>query len=121
VFEYLSFNSRASILDTANLNQMVRGWFVGNFEPSLYKTESVEVAVQHFSAGDREAKHCHKIATEITVIVSGRVLMMGNEFKTGDIIKLAPGEYSDFHALEDTVTAVVKVPGALNDKYLAED
>tara|TARA_B100000780_G_scaffold274511_1_gene239655 strand:+ start:13950 stop:14276 length:327 start_codon:yes stop_codon:yes gene_type:complete len=102
------------------LDDFTRGWFVGGFEPTLYKTTDAEVAVQRFSAGDREASHCHKIATEITVIVSGRAKMNGEIVEAGSIVKIEPGEYTDFEALEDTVTAVVKVPGALNDKYLKE-
>jgi hypothetical protein len=99
---------------------MTRGWFVGGFEPTFYKTTDVEVAVQHFKAGDKEASHCHKIATEITVIISGKAIMNNTEFGPGDIIKISPGEYTDFYAVEDTVTSVVKLPGALNDKYLLE-
>ena len=62
----------------------------------------------------------NSIATEITVIVSGRAKMNGEIVEAGSIVKIEPGEYTDFEALEDTVTAVVKVPGALNDKYLKE-
>lgn len=108
-------------MEISNLENMVRGWFVGGFEPTLFKTTDVEVAVQKFAAGDYEAAHCHRIATEITVIVSGRAMMAGKEVKAGDIIKISPGEYTDFEALEDTVTTVVKLPGALNDKYLKGD
>lgn len=102
----------------SNINDFVRGWFVGGFEPSLYKTTDVEVAVQHFKKGDIELSHCHKIATEITVIISGKVRMKGKEYLAGDIVYIEPGVYTDFEALEDTVTTVVKLPGALNDKYL---
>ena len=66
----------------------------------------------------REARHLHKIATEITVIVSGRVLMNDREYFAGDIVKINPGEATDFVCLEDAVSAVVKLPGALNDKYV---
>ncbi|CNF31216.1 cupin domain-containing protein [Yersinia intermedia] len=104
-----------------NLTNMVRGWFVGGFEPSVYKTTDVEVAVQRFAAGDKEPSHCHQIATEITVLISGKAVMGGQEYCAGDIVKIEPGEYSDFSALEDTVTVVVKLPGALNDKYLEEE
>lgn len=108
-------------MEFSKLDSMVRGWFVGGFEPTLFKTTDVEVAVQHFSAGDCEPSHCHKIATEITVIISGRAKMGGKEVFAGDIVKILPGEYTDFEALEETVTAVVKLPGALNDKYLKGD
>jgi quercetin dioxygenase-like cupin family protein len=108
-------------MELASLNQMTRGWFIGDFEPSLLKTQDVEVAVQIFEAGTHEVKHYHEIATEITVIVSGRAEMNGTEYKAGDIIKIEPGEATDFKALEDTVTTVVKYPGASNDKYLVEN
>ena len=107
-------------MDKHNIDDFVRGWFVGGFEPTLFKTTDVEVALQKFNKGDKEASHCHKIATEITVIVSGKAKMKGVILKEGDIVRINPGEYTDFEALEDTVTTVVKLPGALNDKYLEE-
>jgi quercetin dioxygenase-like cupin family protein len=97
---------------------MIKGWFIGNFEPSLLKTNNVEVAVKEYKKGDCEARHYHKIATEITVIISGRVRMNGSEYAKGDIIVIEPGDATDFEALEDTVNAVVKYPGANNDKYI---
>jgi hypothetical protein len=44
--------------------------------------------------------------------------MNGVEYQAGDIIVIEPGNATDFVVLEDTVTVVVKVPGAQNDKYL---
>lgn len=105
-------------MKSVKLESMTNGWFVGNFEPSLYKTNSVEVGVKRYMAGEREAWHYHKIATEISVIISGRVRMNQREYVAGDIVIVEPGEGTDFEVLEDTVTAVVKLPGANNDKYL---
>jgi len=107
-------------MDKHNIDDFVRGWFIGGFEPTLFKTTDVEVAVQYFKKGDKEASHCHKIATEITMIVSGKAKMKECILEAGDILKIAPGEYTDFEALEDTVTTVIKLPGALNDKYLEQ-
>ena len=106
-------------MTSAKLDDMIRGWFVGNFEPSLYKTNDVEVAVQNYAAGAFEAAHYHKIATEITVIQSGTVKMFGKVWNAGDIIVIEPREVTSFEALNDAVTVVVKLPGANNDKYLA--
>ncbi|QYN43928.1 hypothetical protein GYM75_03275 [Gilliamella sp. ESL0441] len=104
----------------AKLNDMIKGWFIGNFEPSLCKTNDVEVAVKTYKKGDKEDKHYHKIATEYTVIISGRVKMNGTEYVSGDIIVMEPNEETDFESLEDgTVNVVVKLPGANNDKYLS--
>jgi len=107
-------------MKTYKLDDMIKGWFVGNFDPSIIKTNDVEVAVKKYNKGDSEQSHYHKIATEITVIVSGRVKMNGKEFGTGDIIVMEPNQETDFESLEDnTVNVVVKIPGANNDKYLA--
>jgi quercetin dioxygenase-like cupin family protein len=100
------------------LKEMFRGWIVGNFEPSCFKTDEVEIAVKEYKKGDKEPSHYHKIATEITVIVSGIVLMNNIEYKTGDIITIEPGESTNFEALSDVVTTVVKVPCVKDDKYI---
>ena len=101
-----------------NLNNMVRGWFVGGFEPNAFKTHACEVGVQVYKAGDQEGAHYHKIATEITLIISGEVEMCNKVFVANDIITLEPGDITGFKALSDAVCVVVKVPSSLEDKYL---
>lgn len=101
-----------------NLDEMLGGWFVGDFEPTLLKTKQFEVAVKRYSSGDLETKHTHKVATEITVITSGRVRMNNTEYVSGNIIVVEPGETTDFMALEDSVTVVVKIPSIPGDKYV---
>lgn len=103
------------------LEDMKKGWFVGNFEPSLYRTNACEVAVKSYKQGDKEGKHYHKIATEITVVVKGRVRMFGQEYSEGSIIFVEPEEKTSFEALEDTVNVVIKIPGANNDKFEVEE
>ena len=105
----------------AHLNGMLKGWFVGNFDPTLYRTNDVEVAVKTYRAGDYEKAHYHKIATELTVIISGTVRMNGTEYHAGDIVTMDPGDVTDFEALTDAVNVVVKLPGANDDKYVVEE
>ena len=102
------------------LDDMIRGWFVGDFEPTLYRTEAVEVAIKSYAPGDVEARHHHKVATEITAIVSGHARMDGREVGPGEIVTLAPGESCDFAALTEVVLVAVKIPGARDDKYADE-
>lgn len=104
-------------LEKYKLEDMIKGWFIGNFEPSLYKTNDVEVGIKKYNAGDYENYHYHKIATEFTVIVSGTVEMNGIEYGENDIIKIVPEVSTNFKALTDVITVVVKLPGANNDKY----
>lgn len=101
-----------------HLENMVRGWFVGGFSPTALKTDACEVACKRYRAGEREDRHYHKIATEITLVLEGRVSMNGTPWSAGEIIVVEPGEAVEFESLEDSVTVVVKIPGALNDKYV---
>jgi quercetin dioxygenase-like cupin family protein len=102
------------------LSSMTNGWFIGDFEPSLFKTKDFEVAVQRFEAGEYAEWHVHKVATEYTVIVSGEAEMNGQPVAAGDIIVLEPGQGTDFHALTDVTTAVVKTPCVKGDKCLRD-
>jgi hypothetical protein len=108
-------------MDVHKLDDMVRGWFVGDFEPTLHRTREVEIAVKSYRAGDREERHVHKVATELTAVVSGQVRMDGRELGPGDIATLAPGEPSDFLALTDATVVAVKLPAVPGDKYPVED
>lgn len=101
-----------------NLINMKGGWFIGNFYPSLFRTNDCEVAVKSYKKGDKEGKHYHKIATEYTVVIKGKVKMFGNVYEEGDIIIVEPGDATDFEALEDAMNVVVKIPGVNDDKYL---
>lgn len=100
------------------LNDMVKGWFVGDFEPSAYKTSMCEVAVKEYVAGEFEPKHQHKVADEVTLILSGRVTMNGSEYSAGQIVVIKAGEVTDFFAVENSITVVVKTPSSPNDKFL---
>ena len=97
---------------------MNNGWFVGDF-PSAFMTKDCEVALKKYKEGDMEGRHVHKIATELTLIVKGRVLMNDVEYGEGDIVVMEPGEATDFKALTDATNIVVKVPSVTYDKYPA--
>lgn len=97
---------------------LIRGWFVGNFTPTIFDTDNCEVAVKRYKKGDYEQFHHHKIATEITMIISGKVKMNGQVYKKGDIILVSPNEGTDFKALTNTTNVVVKVPCVKGDKYI---
>jgi len=101
-----------------DLNNFIKGWFIGDFEPSLFQSGDFEVAIKRYKKGDNEESHTHKISTEYTIIVSGQVLMNDILYKEDDIIVLEPGDYTDFHCLTDVVTCVVKTPSSKNDKYV---
>ena len=104
-------------MKTHNLKDFFKGWFIGNFEPTLIKTNDVEVAYKTYKAGDKENRHYHKIATEVSIVTKGVVMMNGIEYRKGDIIVMEPNDVADFSVIEDAENIVVKIPGANNDKF----
>ena len=81
------------------LDRMVRGWLIGDFDPAVLRTRDFEFGIKHYKAGDSESWHFHKVATEVTVIVSGKATMNGRNLSAGDIVVLRPGEGTDFSCL----------------------
>lgn len=97
-----------------------RGWFVGNFEPSVYKTEMFEVGILEHKKGEKWPCHYH-LGTEINYIISGTIMMHGKILTEGDVFIMEPYEIADPEFLSDCKVVVVKTPSNPGDKYLAEN
>lgn len=105
-------------MDKLKLKDFFGGWFVGNFEPSLFSNKNLEVGVKFFRSGDIEVSHKQILATEITVISEGRVRIGDLTLGVGEILIIHPGEYADFEALTDGSLTCVKFPSIPSDKVL---
>lgn len=105
-------------MNVYKLDDFTKGWFIGDFSPSIKKTALFEAAVKNYKAGDTETNHVHDIATEYTIIAYGKVSMNGVEFNAGNIIEIKPGEPCEFSCIEDAITFVVKTPSVKQDKRL---
>jgi quercetin dioxygenase-like cupin family protein len=105
-------------VNVLNIDDMVHGWFVGPFSPTAHHTTDAEVCVKTYAAGDAEERHVHKVATEVTAVISGTVRMEGRDLHAGEIVVLAPGEPTDFLAVTDATIVAVKTPAVAGDKYL---
>ena len=103
-----------------SLTDFTKGWFIGDFEPNVLQTNNFEIAIKRYNAGDYESAHYHKISTEYTIIVEGEAEMNGVKYVKDDIILIEPNTVTDFRALTDIITTVVKVPSSQDDKYLQE-
>jgi hypothetical protein len=101
-----------------NLDNFTGGWFIGDFEPSLFKNNNFEVAVKYFKAGSNEPAHFQKTVVEFTVVVSGKCILAGFECGPNEIVKIDPMELASFIAIEDCVLISIKSPSIPNDKVL---
>jgi quercetin dioxygenase-like cupin family protein len=98
-----------------NIEDMVGGWFVGDFEPTAYKTKDFEVSYKLHPKGQEWDIHYHTNVTEINYVIRGNMVLQGKTLKTGDIFILEPYEIADPNFLEDTEIICVKTP-SINDK-----
>lgn len=101
-----------------NLLEFTGGWVVGGFVPSILHTQDAEVAIKRYKAHDSELNHMHKIADEITIVVDGIVRMNGIILTQNSIMHIKAGESTDFRALTDATTCVIKLPSVIGDKYV---
>jgi quercetin dioxygenase-like cupin family protein len=103
---------------TGRLEDMFRGWVIGDFEPSLLKTQDFEVAILLHKKAEEWPAHYHKIATEYNILLSGTMSVCGKELVEGDTFTILPNEVAApvFH--EDCRIVCIKVPSLPDDKYL---
>ena len=99
------------------IEEFHRGWFIGNFEPSVLKTDQFEVALITHIKGEQWPKHYHAVATEYNLLVSGSMRICGQQIQPGDVFVLEPNEVADPEFLEDCKVVCVKVPSIKGDKY----
>lgn len=100
-----------------NLNDMTRGWFIGDFEPTMLKTRDFEVGVLIHKKDEKWPAHYHKESTEINVLLSGKMIVQGKTIHPNEIFVFDPYEVSDPIFLEDCKVLCVKTPSIPSDKY----
>jgi uncharacterized protein YacL (UPF0231 family) len=100
-----------------NITEFVGGWLVGDFEPALVKTGTVEVALKHIKAGSAGDGHYHKKGSEYTVLINGKAIDQGKEYGVGDIIKIEAYRKNFTLFIEDSVVLSIKEGSGVDDKY----
>ena len=106
-------------MEKTNLKEFTNGWFIGDFEPAIFKNPNLEVCVKNFSKGEVEAAHFQRIATEITVVLAGEVRMGEMNLGEDDVLIIYKDEVCDFEALTDCKVLGIKFPSLPGDKILA--
>lgn len=101
-----------------NVNEYTKGWLVGNFKPSLINSKDIEVGLKYYKKGDKESSHVHKIITEYTIVVSGKIKMNDEVYIEKDIVTILPNVPTNFESLEDSITLVIKTPSIPSDKHI---
>jgi hypothetical protein len=106
-------------MELSHLSKFKNGWFIGDFIPTLLRTEDFEICVKNFKQGEIELPHFQRIATEVNLVVSGSIRMGEHILEADDILTIFRGEICDFEALTDCKVLGIKFPSLPNDKVLA--
>ena len=104
-------------MNITKIADYVRGWFIGDFEPTVLRTKDFEVGVLSHHKGEQWASHYHKDSVEYNVLISGKMIIQGQELNSGDVFVFEKGEIADPVFLEDCTVVCVKVPSIPSDKF----
>jgi hypothetical protein len=100
------------------LDEMKSGWFVGNFDPTAFRTESTEVCYRTHPKGEQWDVHYHQYVTEINLLIFGTMKIQNKLLTSGDIFILEPYEIADPEFIEDCSIVCIKYPGITGDKVI---
>lgn len=101
-----------------NLSEFTRGWFIGDFSPSVLQSKDFEVGILKHPKGQKWAYHYHAVATEYNVLLSGKMIIQGITIEPNTVFVLSPNEISDSEFVEDCTILCVKTPSIPGDKFL---
>lgn len=100
-----------------NIQDMKRGWLIGDFEPSILRTKDFEVGILTHKKGEFWSAHLHKESEEYNLLLDGKMEINGVLIEPGTIFIIEKNEISKPEFLEDCRVLVVKVPSLPGDKY----
>lgn len=107
-------------MDIFKLIDMKKGWFIGDFEPTTFKTDNFEVSYRIHPKGEKWDTHFHKIGTEINLLIRGKMKICDKILNSGDIFIIHPFEISSPEFYEDCEIVCIKTPSLTNDKFIVE-
>ena len=96
------------------------GWFIGNFDPTAFKTKDFEVCYKHHKKGEKWDTHYHMIGTEINLLIEGEMIIQNTRLEKGDVFIIYPYEVADPVFVTDCTVLIVKTPSVTNDKYVID-
>jgi hypothetical protein len=94
------------------------GWFVGDFEPTAFRTKDFEVCYKHHKKSELWETHYHKVGTEINLLIEGKMIIQNTYLEAGDVFIIYPYEVADPVFLTDCTVLIVKTPSNVDDKFI---
>jgi len=96
---------------------MVGNWFVGSFSPTAHPA-NFEVSYKVHKKDEVCPAHFHKRATEVNLLVRGKMSVNKEVVNAGEIFIIEPYMVAEVEFFEDSELVVVKTVSDTKDKYL---
>ena len=108
-----------AIIEPTNLGKFVRGWFVGNFHPTLLRTSDFEVGINiHKKTVDSYDFHYHEEVEEFNILIWGNMILNNVNITQGQYFNVKPRQITCSIYTEDTMILCVKSISSPKDKFL---
>lgn len=100
------------------LSEFTRGWFIGNFTPSILKTCDFEIAKLHHIKNEKWPFHYHVEADEYNILLKGKMILNGQPINEGTLFIIHKNEIACPFFLEDCQVLCIKAPSSPKDKFI---
>ena len=100
------------------IENYVKGWVVGDFEPSILRHKDLEVGIAYHKKNEPTQQHYHTSSEEYNFIINGRMRVNEKILEKGDIFIYERMDISNCEFIEDTTLMIIRIPSAPNDKVI---
>ena len=100
------------------IEEYMRGWLIGNFEPAIVKTRDYEIGILTHAAGEQWGFHYHQHCKEINILLSGHFLLNNIPISTGTVFIINKNVIACPKFLETCKILCIKIPSVPGDKTI---
>jgi len=101
-----------------NIDHYIRGWLIGNFEPSIINTTEFEIGVLNHKKDEKWAFHYHEKTREINILLEGEMIINNIPLHKDTIFIFESNMISCPLFLTDCIVLCIKLPSLPNDKTI---
>lgn len=98
------------------IKDTVRGWFLGDFEPSIKRISNMEIGLLTHEANEQWDAHVHREVVEYNYLVKGEMTLNEQEYKTGDSFIFPPRHLAVPKFKTKCIILCLKIPSKPTDK-----
>jgi dTDP-glucose pyrophosphorylase len=101
-----------------DLSNYVRGWLIGDFEPSIKKTTEFEIGFEYYKKDQKCAFHYHSETKEINILISGVMIINNIPIYKDTIFILEKNMICCPLFIQNCIILSIKLPSLPKDKFI---